>query len=79
MKKKQVAKMFEFLNELENKKYPLRVLLELLPEKMTEADLENFETSLDLTKLSVERLPPNMIFHGYVDLSYSALLNYGYL
>lgn len=76
MKKKQVAKMFEFLNELENKKYPLRVLLELLPEKMTEADLENFETSLDLTKLSVERLPPNMIFHGYVDLSYSALIEF---
>lgn len=68
--------MFEFLNEREGRKYPLRALLELLPEKMTEDDLENFEERLDLTELTVERLPPNMIFHGYVDLSRSALIEF---
>lgn len=68
--------MFEFLNECEGRKYPLRVLLELLPEKMTEDDLENFEKRLDLTELKLERLPPNMIFHGYVDLSRSALIEF---
>lgn len=76
MKKEKAAKMFEFLNEREGRKYPLRALLELLPEKMTEDDLENFEERLDLTELTVERLPPNMIFHGYVDLSRSALIEF---
>lgn len=76
MKKEIAAKMFEFLNERVGRKYPLRALLELLPEKMTEDDLENFEESLDLTELTIERLPPNMIFHGYVDLSYSALIEF---
>lgn len=76
MNKDKFVKMFEFLNEHEQRKYPLRALLELCPEKFTEADLENFEDPLDLSEIKLDRLPSNMVFHGFVDLSSSALIEY---